>query len=141
MLKKAIKVPSVPFSVNVAILILRVGVGLLMAIIGFDKLGKLLSGDLSFADPLGLGEGLSLYLTVFAEFVCSLLLVVGLFTRPALIFLMFTMVVAVFIVHAGHGLEKQEHGLLYLIPFITIFITGPGRISLDQYFFSKFLNR
>jgi putative oxidoreductase len=92
----------------------------------------MLSGDFGFADPIGVGEEASLILTVFAEFVCGILLAIGLFTRAALVPLMVTMVVAVFIIHADDPFSKQEFGLLYLIPYVTLFLTGPGKLSLDK---------
>ena len=99
---------------------------------GWGKFQKVLSGDLSFADPIGVGEEVSLILTVFAEFFCGILVALGLFTRAALIPLIITMLVAVFIIHADDPFSKQEFGLLYLIPYITLFLTGPGKLSLDK---------
>lgn len=99
---------------------------------GWGKLQKMLGGDMSFADPLGVGEEVSLVLAVFAEVVCAILVALGLFTRAALIPLIITMMVAVFIIHADDPFGKQEFGLLYLVPYVTLFLTGPGKISLDR---------
>ena len=99
---------------------------------GWGKLQKLLSGDMGFADPIGIGEELSFVLTVFAEFLCGILVALGLFTRAALIPLMITMAVAVFIVHADDPFSKQEFGLLFLVPYVTLFLAGPGKFSLDK---------
>jgi putative oxidoreductase len=74
-----------------------------------------------------------LILTVFAEFVCSILLIVGLGTRLALIPLIITMLVAVFIVHAPDGMDKKEHGLMYLLPYFALFLLGSGKFSLDAF--------
>lgn len=101
---------------------------------GWGKLQGLLEGDFSFADPLGIGQAPSLVLTVFAEFVCGVLVALGLFTRAALVPLIITMVVAVFIVHADDPFGKQEFGLLFLVPYATLFLTGPGKYSLDKKF-------
>lgn len=99
---------------------------------GWGKFQKVLSGDLSFGDPIGLGEELSLILTVFAEFLCGVLVALGLLTRAALVPLIVTMLVAVFVVHAEDPFGKQEFGLLYLVPYITLFLAGPGKYSLDK---------
>ena len=99
---------------------------------GWGKLQKMLGGDMSFADPIGMGEEASLVLTVFAEFVCGILVALGLFTRAALIPLIITMVVAVFIIHAEDPFSKQEFGLLYLVPYLTLFLAGPGKLSFDK---------
>lgn len=126
-------------SIDVAVLILRVGLSLLMLTHGYPKLLKLLSGDFSFGDPIGVGSELSLILTVFAEFFCSLLLILGLFSRPALFFLAFTMFVAAFIVHIDDGIGKMEKALMYFIAYVSLFIIGPGRISLDAKLVKKWL--
>lgn len=122
-----------PIATDLGLLLLRLVSGGIMAYShGWGKLQKMLSGDMSFADPIGMGEEASLVLTVFAEFVCGILVALGLFTRSALIPLIITMLVAVFIIHADDPFSKQEFGLLYLVPYITLFLTGPGKISLDK---------
>jgi putative oxidoreductase len=114
-----------------ASLILRLSLGLLMLSHGYPKLMKLMGGDLKFADPIGIGEPASLALTVFAEFFCSLLIVAGLWTRLALIPLMITMLVAVSVIHFNDGMDKKEHGLMFLLPYIALFLLGSGKFSLD----------
>jgi putative oxidoreductase len=122
-----------PFQIDLGLLLLRLASGGFMAYShGWGKLQGMLEGDLGFADPIGIGEVPSLILTVFAEFVCGILVALGLFTRAALVPLIVTMVVAVFIVHADDPFSKQEFGLLFLIPYVTLFLTGPGKFSLDK---------
>lgn len=91
-----------------------------------------MSGASQFGDPLGLGSELSLALTVFAEFVCAILLILGLATRLATIPLIITMVVAGFIVHGNDPFGKKEMALLYLAVYFVLLITGPGKYSLDN---------
>ena len=132
MLKKFLKPIKLPASADWGVLILRVGFSLLMLTHGYAKLQGLLGGDHSFADPLGIGEELSLYLTIAAEFGCSILLILGLFSRDVLIPLIFTMAVVLLIVHAGDPLDKKEHALTFLIAYVTLFFTGPGAFSVDS---------
>lgn len=122
-----------PIATDLGLLFLRLASGGMMAYgHGWGKLQRMLGGDMGFADPIGIGEEVSLVLAVFAEFACGILVVLGLFTRAALIPLSITMLVAVFIIHADDPFGKQEFGLLYLIPYITLFLTGPGKFSLDK---------
>lgn len=74
---------------------------------------------------------MSLGLTVFSELVCSALLIAGLLTRPALAVLIATMLIIIFVIHAGDPVTDREHAFLFLIPFVAIFLFGPGQYSLD----------
>lgn len=132
MLQKFFKPQILSVYANLGVLFLRVGIGLLMiAGHGYPKLQKYLGGDTSFGDPIGLGQETSLLLAIFAEFGCSILVILGLFTRAALIPLIITMLVALFIIHAADPLSKQELPLLFAFVFLTIFVTGPGKYSAD----------
>lgn len=111
--------------------ILRLTLGLLMLSHGIPKLMNLISGTIEFGDPIGIGIPASLALTVFAEFLCSFLIVVGLWTRLALIPLIITMVVAVFIVHINDDLKTMEPGLMYLLSYCALFLLGSGKYSVD----------
>ena len=135
MLKNFLKPIKLPDVADWAVLILRVGISLLMVTHGYAKLSKFMSGDHSFGDPIGIGEELSLILTIGAEFFCSILLIIGLASRAVLIPLLFTMLVVLFIVHANDPFDKKEHALLFIIPYITLLFTGPGRFSFDKVLF------
>jgi len=124
-----------PVGNDLALLLLRAASGGMMAYAhGWPKTQKVMAGDFSFGDPIGIGQEASLVLAAFAELVCGVLVVLGLFTRLALLPLIFTMVVAVFIVHADDPFGKQEFGLLYLIPYLVLLLKGPGNWSLDRMF-------
>ncbi|MCW3162221.1 DoxX family protein [Chryseobacterium oryctis] len=117
---------------DVALLVVRVFIGFAMLSHGFPKLQMLLDGGkIEFYDFLGLGPQISLGLTVFAEFACSIFLILGLFTRIALGFLMFTMAFAGFVVHAGDPFDKREMSLIYLSIFLLLMAFGAGTFSVD----------
>lgn len=116
-----------------ALLVLRVGAGSLMLMKhGLDKLMHFSQKSGSFADPFGIGSTASLSLTVFAEFFCAVFIILGLFTRLATIPLIINMAVALFIAHQGDFFGKGELAGLFLIVFITLLFTGPGKVSLDR---------
>lgn len=121
-----------PIYIDIVLLIVRLFIGFAMLSHGFPKLQMLLEGgDIQFFDFLGLGPKISLGLTVFAEFVCSIFLILGLFTRIAVGFLIFTMIIAGFVVHGADPFDKKEMSLLYLAIYLLIIVLGAGRFSID----------
>ncbi len=124
-------------TVDMGLFILRVGISLLMIPHGWGKLERLRTDPGDFYNFLGLGSEASLLLIVMAEFFCSILLILGTATRLILIPLMIGMLVAVFMVHLNDPFTDKESGLLFLVPYVTLFVTGPGKFSLDYYFFGK----
>lgn len=88
-------------------------------------------------DPLDIGRTYSLWIALFSDGICSVFVLLGLFTRiTALIILCNIMVAFFFTFHA----VNDDHGeimLLYLAGMSLIFLMGPGKISLDNYFFNK----
>ena len=122
------------FSSDVIILILRLSIAALMLTHGLPKLSKLLAGgEIQFADPIGLGSKLSLVLVVFSEVVCSAFIAIGYKTKLATLPLIFTMLVAAFIIHINDGIYKQEKAILYILVYLSLLITGSGRFSIDYF--------
>jgi putative oxidoreductase len=117
---------------NYLLLILRISVGLFMLTHGMPKLMKLMQGNTSFADPLGLGETISLLLTLFAEVICSLFIILGLGTRLATIPLIITMSVAAFVANSDQPFAKKEMALLYLLIYLCLLFLGSGSFSVDK---------
>lgn len=99
----------------------------------FHGLLKMMNFEqLSFTYPnfLGLGSYMTLILAIFSEFCCSLFLMSGLMVRITLLPMIASMAVAFFDVHDAM-LPEGELSLIYLTVFVILYITGPGRYSLD----------
>ena len=125
-------------SMSLSLLFLRIAVGLLMLTHGYGKLMMLVAeGHIQFADPIGMGVTSSLILVVFAEFFCSIFLILGVGTRFSVIPLLVTMLVAAFIIHANDPLNVKELALFYATIYIFLFTTGAGRFSLDTWIQKK----
>lgn len=121
-----------PSKAHLALLLLRVAVACTMLFHGIPKLEKLLAGDFTFGDPIGIGSGPSLVLAAFAEFGCSLLILIGLGTRLATIPLIITMLVAAFIAHADDPITEKDLILLYLLVYSVLLYLGSGKYSIDN---------
>jgi len=129
---------------SLAILSLRSMIGLMMLIgHGIPKIhafSAILKQGFyhSTVFPLSLmSPQVGLVMTIGAEVVASTMIVLGLMTRPAAFVLGFTMVVAAFGAlgaapwfASGAGPAK-ESALMYLIPAITLILSGAGGYSLD----------
>lgn len=117
-----------------AALLLRVTFGGTMLFAhGLPKLMAYADKADSFPDPIGLGGPLSLALVIFAEFFCSIAVLLGLLTRLALVPLIFNMAVAVFVIHGADPFNVKELAFVYLVVYAALFLNGPGRFSLDYW--------
>ena len=132
-----------PF-LDLAFLIARVLIGLLMAAHGAQKLfgwfgGHGLKRTGEFFGQLGFHPA-RLFATAAAlgEFSSGLLIALGLFGPVGPALLLAVMVVAAISVHWRNGLFATANGielpLLYSIAALRFALTGPGRYSLDSAF-------
>jgi putative oxidoreductase len=131
-MKKIFSINNDSSSTHFALLLARVGIAVFMITHGFPKMMKFFSGEpIQFATVFGMSAALSLALVVFAEVFCSLLIFAGMATRLAVIPLIITMLVAVFIIHAADPFAKQEMAALYLLVYGMLLFTGSGKFSID----------
>jgi putative oxidoreductase len=132
---------------DTGLLIARLGFGGLMLTHGAPKLQKVLAAltnepgekDIlnSFPDPIGIGSTLSALLATAAEFFGAALLMLGLATRFNAAALAFTMFVAAIIHHANDPFQDKELALLFMVGYVVLILTGPGRFSVDRLITSK----
>lgn len=121
------------YNSQAGIVILRVGVAAMMLCHGWPKLLMLLQGQGGeWMNPLGIGSTLSLGLCVFAEFFCSLAVLLGFMTRLASLVLVINFWVIVFVYGEQSSLSQSELPLLYFLCFVTLLCTGGGPLSVDR---------
>ena len=119
-------------SYNVGLLVLRIGISTMLLIHGIQKIEILFSSEINFSNPIGIGSTLTLLLVLFAEIICTVLIIIGFKVRWATIPPIILMLVAVAIVHKGDPLLARELAILYLIAFTAIGLLGGGRIALRR---------
>ena len=132
MIKKLLSTRIHTGTTHFSLLLLRLASGGFMLTHGVPKLQRILSGEMRFGDPLGLGSEVSLVMVVFAEFVCSILIILGLGTRLASIPLIVTMAVAAFIAHGDDPFGRKELALFYMVVFVVLLFAGSGKYSIDR---------
>lgn len=123
--------------ISLLILALRIFFGVLFFVHGLDKMINFSALSETFPSVLGFGSYMSLMLSVFCEFCCSLFLIAGLLERIILLPMIISMGVAFFVIHDSM-MPEGELSLIYLVIFIILFVTGPGRYSLDYMIDMKF---
>jgi len=129
---KIITTTSSEQRISIGLLLLRVGISFSMIYLhGYPRLVNFSKISSEFADPFGIGNGVSLGLVIFAEFFCSIFLIIGLFVRLSSVPLIITMIVATWIINGGKDFIFQEKSFIYLIAYISLMISGGGRFSID----------
>ncbi|NTU97132.1 MAG: DoxX family protein [Chlorobiaceae bacterium] len=119
-------------------LLLRVPVGGLMLLHGLNKLQTgygFIAGLLQKAHlPTWISHGI-----IIVEIVAPILIVVGIFTRPAAFLQAFGMAMAVYLVHRGQLYAFGEHGAyaleiqaLYFFGALSVMFLGAGRFSASR---------
>lgn len=118
---------------DLSLLFLRLSfAGVMLISHGLPKVLKYSQMKNSFPDPLGIGSSASLLLTIFAEVICPIFIILGYKTRLFSIPLIITMLIAGFVIHAGDQWSKIEFPLLYSFSFMSLLISGSGKYSLDR---------
>jgi putative oxidoreductase len=125
---------------DLGLLLLRLMLGIVFVYHGAQKLfgwfgGYGLEGTSQWMGSIGIPMPLvSTTLAALSEFGGGLVLITGLFFRPMMIPLFFTMLVAAFVGHAGKGFSAQaggnEYALTLPVAVLALFFTGPGRLAL-----------
>ena len=72
------------------------------------------------------------YLSVYAQFVCGILYVLGLFVRPAALVMVINFVAALVIAHLDTPLDAARLALCMLFSSLFLLFNGAGALSLDE---------
>ncbi len=127
---------------DLGLLILRIGFGIGMLV--FHGWGKLIGGPEAWASVgesmqifgIGFGHAFFGFLAALAESAGAVCVVLGIFYRPAMVMLGFTMFVATLsLAITGNG--NPGHAFKNLFVCAGMFLAGPGKYSIDRLFGSK----
>ncbi|MBL9133829.1 MAG: DoxX family protein [Verrucomicrobiaceae bacterium] len=132
---KLLNLSFLPKSADFGLLILRVALGFSMLLLhGRGKLLNFSSTVEKFPAVLGIPSNIGLGVAVFAEVLCSALLIAGFLTRFAALMLSAVMGGAFFFVHKSAlvGEQSGELAMVYLVAYVTLLFTGAGKYSVDR---------
>lgn len=121
------------WSTNLGTTLLRIFAGCSLAF--GHGLSKLPPGDAFIANTEQLGfplPHLFSWAAGLSEFLGGIFLALGFLTRPAALFIAFTMGVAVFGVHAADPYQKKELAVAYLMIAGMFLFKGSGDWSIDR---------
>lgn len=129
--------------INVGLLVLRIGIGIIFIFHGFPKLMGGVETWTQLGSTMSL-VGISFapafwgFMAAAAEAIGGLFIILGMLHRPVALLLVGTMVVAVLMhVTAGDPFGVYSNALKGLVVFIALTFTGPGKYSLDYMFFRR----
>lgn len=126
---------------GLAPLIVRIIVGIIMAVHGFQKLAGGPANFGAFLGQLGVpAPTLMAFVVTFVELGGGILLILGLFSRLAALLLTINLTVAILLVKLSIGLIAPadqpgvgyELDLALIAGFLTILFAGPGPVSIDR---------
>ncbi len=117
-------------------LILRLALGILILLHGIAKLSSGVGGIAGMLTSNGLPSGFA-YLVYVGEVLAPILLIVGIFTRPAALVIAINMVFAIYLAHASQLFTLTKNGGwaielqgMFLFAAIAVAFLGAGRFSV-----------
>ena len=124
-------------SEDIGKLILRVTLAILIMLHGIAKLQNGVDFITGMVTNAGLPAAFA-YGVYIGEVLAPLLVLIGLFTRPAALIIAINMIVAIWLVHMAELFELSKTGGwalelqgMFLLTAIAISLLGPGRYSFD----------
>jgi putative oxidoreductase len=75
---------------------------------------------------------LAAHLSAYAQFVCGILYVLGLFVRPAALLMVLNFIAALLIAHLDTPLDAARLALCMLFSSLFLLFNGAGAVSLDE---------
>lgn len=126
------------YSNDIAKLMLRLSVGVMMLFHGMDKIINGIGGVKHLTKSAGLPEFLA-YGVYIGEVIVPIFIILGLYARVASLFLALNMLMAIFLAYGNslfslgkHGAPLIELPLFYLILSIVIFLLGSGKYAVNS---------
>ncbi len=123
---------------NTALLLMRIGLGIMYILHGYPKI----IGGVSRWESLGNNMaylGIDFFpvawglLAALSEFAGAILLILGVAFRPACFFLLCTMTIASLShIYKGQGIMEAAHAIKMGVVFLGLMFIGPGKYSIDK---------
>lgn len=117
---------------DIAILLLRIGVGFIFIYAGWGKLTGI-EGTQGFFDSIGIPiPALMAWVVAIIEFFGGILVLLGAWTRIPHLLLAIIMLVALLTTKLGGGFGPARLDFMLLMANIALFLLGTGRYAVDE---------
>lgn len=116
---------------DVALLLLRIGVGVIFIVAGWGKLTGI-EGTQGFFGNLGIPlPGLMAWVVAIIEFFGGLMVLIGAYIRIPTLLMAIIMIVALLTTKLGGEFSAARVDLLLMLMSSSLFILGSGKYSID----------
>ncbi|MDR9364510.1 MAG: DoxX family membrane protein [Bacteroidetes bacterium] len=117
---------------DLAILLLRIGVGVIFIVAGWGKLTGI-EGVQGFFGNVGIPlPGIMAWVVALVEFFGGIMVLFGAYTKIPYLLLAFTMLVAIFMVKLPDGFSGLRLDLMLFLTSLALFFIGNGNYSVDH---------
>ncbi|QOY54293.1 DoxX family protein [Candidatus Sulfurimonas marisnigri] len=123
---------------DIAKLILRLTLGLMILFHGFEKIINGIKGVKQLVVNAGLPEFFA-YGVYIGELALPILIIMGFYSRVASVLLAFNMIMAIFLAYYNSIFELGKHGapvielpFLYFIISVVVFLLGSGKYAVNS---------
>lgn len=118
--------------VDVAPLLLRIGVGVIFIVAGWGKINGI-AGVEGFFGGLGIPlPGIMAWVVAIVEFVGGIMVLLGAYARIPYLLLAFIMVVALLTTKLGGEFSAARLDLMLLLANLALYFLGSGKYSVDD---------
>ena len=124
---------------HIALLVFRIAVSIELVLAhGLKKLGIGVATAEVVPNPLHLPETINNAFAIAGNLVFPWLVMLGLFTRLAILPILAITLTGYFVVHWHDSLLEKDTPFMYSISFIFLWVVGPGKYSLDNLIYQRF---
>jgi len=104
---------------------------------GFKKVGINVAEPEKIPNPLHFPEAFNHAFAVSANLFFPSLVILGLFTRIAILPILAVTLTGYFVLHWNDALLVKDTPFMYSLSYLLILVLGPGRYSVDYFFERK----
>lgn len=140
-MKKLFSAKYTEGTISAALLILRLGMGIIMMYHGYDRVVHFNSKEYISMNFMGIGRTVSQVLIIIVELGGAFFITIGLCTRAAAVLLILWLTFVLFKSFGGDIFEYGEKIALYTIGFVALFTAGPGNYSADKKIYNSLFKK